>query len=153
MIGETSGNNTPPRYEYPGLGLPLRAHDQSDHGFYPIGAHEACRASESDLIPVRELAAMDIMEKLTDKENWHQKVFDEDVVSKWRKEALAVPDKHFWDLATNAKRPWNHDNDDEDGDYENDRAERIALCRFRCKLENIMDEDTFQTVSGVHYHD
>lgn len=35
---------------------------------------------------------MDIMSKLTDKPEWHRKVFNKKIVAKWKKEALAVPD-------------------------------------------------------------
>ncbi|CAO2652066.1 Nn.00g003490.m01.CDS01 [Neocucurbitaria sp. VM-36] len=102
----------PVMLDYPGLGLPLRHNKQDDYGFYPIGAHGSCYGSDSDMIPVRELAMMDIMEKLTDKENWHKKVFDNEIVVRWRKEALALPDEEFWKLATDGKRQyWDHDND------------------------------------------
>ncbi|KAJ4376011.1 hypothetical protein N0V83_001291 [Neocucurbitaria cava] len=103
----------PKLLEYPGLGLPLRHNDQNfKRGFYPLGAHGSCSGSHSDLIPVRELAMMDVMEKLTDKEDWHKKVFDDEIVAKWRKEALAIPDEEFWKLAINGKRQWWDSNDD-----------------------------------------
>ena len=86
-------------HEYPGFGLPLRYNG----GDYPIGAHGSCTGSQSDLIPVRELAMMDIMEKLTEKEDWNKKVFDEEIVAKWRKEALAIPNEDLWHLAIAGK--------------------------------------------------
>lgn len=87
--------------KYPGLGLPLREGMLRERGalFYPIGAHHDCPYSTSDPLPVRELAMMSIMDKLTDKEDWHRKVFDENIVAKWREEARNIPDEHFWDLA------------------------------------------------------
>ncbi|KAG9194275.1 hypothetical protein G6011_04310 [Alternaria panax] len=131
-MAEISGKSN---NEYPGLGLPLRSWNRQDHGFYPIGSHHECYGSESDIIPVRELAMMDVMEKLTDKFDWHKKVFDDDdVITKWRKEALAIPDDHFWQLAVGAKHQhWNHD--DDRLELDNDWCD--------CKLENILDEDTF----------
>ena len=90
-------------HNYPGLGLPLRHNNQETWLFYPIGAHGSCYGSESDLIPVRELAMMDVMEKLTDKQDWHKRVFDAEVVEKWKKEALAIPDQAQWDLSVSGK--------------------------------------------------
>ncbi|KAK9776456.1 hypothetical protein SCAR479_06779 [Seiridium cardinale] len=89
--------------DYPGLGLPLRHNRQEDYEHYPIGAHGSCRGADSDMLPVREVAMMSIMDRLTDKEGWHKKVFDDAIVSKWREEALAIPDEHFWRLATGGK--------------------------------------------------
>lgn len=80
---------------------------------------------------------MDVMEKLTDKIDWYKKVFDDDIIAKWRKEALAIPDDHFWQLAVGAKRQhWTHD--DNRLELHNDWCD--------CELENILDEATFDTV-------
>lgn len=90
--------------DYPGLGLPLRHHPQRDYGMYPIGAHANCSESDSMMIMVRELAMMSIMERLTDKPDWHTKVFDDTIVANWREEAMKIPDEEFWKLAIEAKR-------------------------------------------------
>ncbi|KAI4940146.1 uncharacterized protein J4E92_001434 [Alternaria infectoria] len=123
---------------YPGLGLPLRHWEQTNYGFYPIGSHPNAYGSESDIIPVRELAVMDVLEKLTDKPDWHKKIFDDEIVAKWRKEALAIPDGRFWHLATAGMRQ-----------YWTDDEDRLELHNGRgsCPLENILDEATFDTVS------
>ncbi|KAH7355962.1 hypothetical protein BKA66DRAFT_574864 [Pyrenochaeta sp. MPI-SDFR-AT-0127] len=127
----------PDTHEYPGLGLPVRHNEQRRYGFYPIGAHGSCYGSDSDLIPVRELAIMDIMEKLTDKEDWHKKVFDEKIVSKWQQEALAIPDEQFWQLATSGKSQfW----DDQNGGQVQIRDDSS---RWIKKLNGIMNERTF----------
>jgi hypothetical protein len=68
-----------------------------------MGTHESCWGSESDPLPVREVAMMIIMDRLMDKENWHKKVFDEEIMAKWRKEALEYPDKQLWEQATGGK--------------------------------------------------
>jgi hypothetical protein len=47
---------------------------------------------------------MSIMESLTDKVDWHVKVYDEEIISKWRAEALALPNDYWWSLPTSAKR-------------------------------------------------
>jgi hypothetical protein len=90
-------------HNYPGLGLPLRHYEQDDCEHYPIGAHSQNYGAESVPLLVRELAMMDVMEKITDKQDWHTKVFDADIVSKWQKEALAVPDEELYRLATAGK--------------------------------------------------
>jgi hypothetical protein len=84
---------------YPGLGLPLRYNGGVAADFYPIGAHEDCEGAKSDLLPLREVAMMNFVEKLTDKPDWHEKIFDSLIVSKWRKEALEIPDGDLWGLA------------------------------------------------------
>jgi hypothetical protein len=67
---------------YPWLDLPLRHQEQNDYRYYPMGAHDSCSGSKSNILPVREFAMMGIMDRLTDKENWHKKVFDEAIVTK-----------------------------------------------------------------------
>jgi hypothetical protein len=127
------------KHDYPGFGLPLRNNDWTDYDYYPIGAHGNIWGADSDIITVRELAMMDIMEKLTNKEDWHKKVFDEDIVSKWRKEALAIPDLYFWNLAVTAKRQhWG--TDDKQPELHDDWP------TDQCELEGIMDDSTFDTV-------
>jgi hypothetical protein len=136
-MAHTTVLELPPKGVYPGFGLPLRNNDWTEYKYYPIGAHGNIWGSDSEIIPVRELAAMDIMEKLTDKENWHVKVFDEDVVAKWRKEALAIPDDHFWNLAVTAKRQhWGTD----------DLQPQLHDESDECELEGIMDDSTIDTV-------
>lgn len=50
-------------------------------------------------MPVREVFMMVLMDRLSDKVDWHKKVFDEEIVAKWRKEALEQPeDKLFSQL-------------------------------------------------------
>ncbi|KKA25905.1 hypothetical protein T310_0108 [Rasamsonia emersonii CBS 393.64] len=42
----------------------------------------------ASLITLREIAMLRIMDKITDKPQWDVKVFDEDIVKKWKEEAL-----------------------------------------------------------------
>ncbi|KAH3913763.1 hypothetical protein HBI56_079360 [Parastagonospora nodorum] len=85
---------------YPGLGLDIRYGPWTGEGYgYPHGAINDGNGTESELLYVRELAMMNIMDKLTDKPDWHKKVFDEEIVAKWRKEALAIPDEELYKLA------------------------------------------------------
>ncbi|KAK3296371.1 uncharacterized protein B0H64DRAFT_424789 [Chaetomium fimeti] len=80
-------------HKYPGIDLPLRYLVQNEEGgagieFYRCGSFEAAAGSLSELIQVREVAMLLLMDRLTDKPNWHKKVFDEAIVAKWRHEAL-----------------------------------------------------------------
>ncbi len=89
--------------EYPGLGLPLRHFPQANYGLYPMGTHENCYGSASNILPVREVAMMIIMDRLMDKSDWQKKVFDDEIIAKWRKEALEYPDDSLWEQATGGK--------------------------------------------------
>ena len=75
---------------------------------------------------------MSVMESLTDKINWHIKVNDDSIVSKWRAEALAMPNLHWWELACNSEdQPWLTD------------GEHVKI------PENIMSENSFDCVSRI----
>jgi hypothetical protein len=88
---------------YPGLGFPLRHYDQREQELYPIGAHAQCSGADSLPLMVRELAMMDVMDKISDKPDWHKKVFDDSIVAKWQKEALSIPNEELYKLATYEK--------------------------------------------------
>lgn len=45
---------------------------------------------QSPNLTARELAMLALMNMLTDKLNWHKDVFDDNVISKWREEALTM---------------------------------------------------------------
>ncbi|KAJ4322123.1 hypothetical protein N0V84_004958 [Fusarium piperis] len=78
--------------KYPGLGLDIRHDDSNDRDvIYPIGVHYNCYGSESDMLFVREVAMMMVMESIMDKPDWHVKVFDAEIANKWKVEALALP--------------------------------------------------------------
>lgn len=124
--------------DYPGFGLPLRYLWEQCDGHYPIGAHNGCPGAQSDMLQVRELAMLAVMESLTDKEEWHQKVFDEGIVSKWREEAMAIPGEHFRNLAMGSKlQCWN----DEGTLY----AETIDPSDMDV-LDNVISDNTFDCV-------
>ena len=84
--------------DYPGLGLDLRhlLDRYAEVPTYRMGIHENCEGAQSDMILVREVAMMIIMDRLTDKPDWNRKVFDEDIVAKWTSEALALPVEQLW---------------------------------------------------------
>lgn len=125
--------------DYPGLGQPLRSYHRPNQKHYSIGAHASCWGAQSDILPVRELAMMSIMDRLTDKEDWHEKVFDEDIVCEWEKETRAISDEELSGLATSGKyQKW-----DEDGRVvlSAESSERIR------PLQNIMADGTFEMVN------
>ena len=102
---------------FPGLGLPIRQEAALDDLYFPrdLPGHE--RRCLSALLPVCEVAMMDIMDKLTDREEWHKKVFDKEVVSRWKQEALEVPDQTWWLMAAGGK--WSNTGLASDKQYEN----------------------------------
>ncbi|KAK3904892.1 hypothetical protein C8A05DRAFT_13257 [Staphylotrichum tortipilum] len=75
--------------EYPGWNLELYHTDRGTSTFF---CKFHCYSSPSWLLCVRETAMMMVMDLLTDKPDWHIKVFDDEIAEKWRQEALAWPD-------------------------------------------------------------
>ena len=48
-----------------------------------------------------------VMDSLTDKVDWHKKIFDVEIVGKWRKEALEQPEEGLYFQATDSQgRKW-----------------------------------------------
>lgn len=102
--------------DYPGLGLPLHFWPQADkayHGWneyppptFPIGSHPNVVGSYSVLLPVREVAMMAVIDRLTDKPEWYHKVFDEAIVSDWKVEVMAVPDEEWMKIAAAPTSEW-----------------------------------------------
>jgi hypothetical protein len=132
----TPGPHTGP--PYPGLGLPLRAEPENHQESYPIGAHGSCDGSHTMLLPVRELAMMHIMDRLTDKADWNKKVWDDGIVEKWRVEAKGIADIEWWNIATGMQAE--EEPDPEDEDYR-------PYMRHRCQLEGVVNDNTFDCVS------
>lgn len=130
------------REVYPGLGLNLR-HVPDEHGaHYPTDLQCDAQVAFSQLLPVREVAMMFIMDMLTDKANWHKKVFDVEIVSTWRKEALGYPEEELWSQATGGK-------------YANQEP-TFGLRSPAPALKGIITSDIFEYVrvfrSFAHYH-
>ncbi|KAK7709768.1 hypothetical protein SLS64_006009 [Diaporthe eres] len=53
--------------------------------------HGANDFQQSPRLTAREVAMLGVMNALTDKPDWHKKVFDEEIVAKWKQEACALP--------------------------------------------------------------
>ncbi|KAL6711466.1 hypothetical protein ACN47E_004400 [Coniothyrium glycines] len=149
-------DSRPVMHEYPGLGLPLRHNEQNKYGFYPIGAHGSCYGSDSLPIPVREVAMMDIMEKLTDKDNWHKKVFDTTIVEKWKKEALAIPNEMLWKLAIDGKRQYYGEEEGHDVQFFDDskkwtETEKGIMTEtaFDCCIQELQSKARYFEKTGI----
>ncbi|KAJ4324576.1 hypothetical protein N0V84_003855 [Fusarium piperis] len=102
-----------PQYQYPGLGLDLRFHDQNEgrEELYPVGIHTNCFGSESEMLFVREVAMMIVMERLTDKPDWHIKVFDDTITEKWIEEGLAIPVRPLYNEIARDGKPFQPSDD------------------------------------------
>ncbi|ESZ91703.1 hypothetical protein SBOR_7922 [Sclerotinia borealis F-4128] len=141
--------------DYPGLGLPIRHESQDRYGHYPIGAHGGCSGANSDMLPIRELAMMSIMDRLTDKEEWHLKVFDEKIVSKWREEARAIPDEQFWNLAISDKvQQWDREgkliiNADSNSERLKPLTGIMSDDSFNCCIKELRSKARFYRETGI----
>ncbi|KAJ4859779.1 hypothetical protein T069G_04767 [Trichoderma breve] len=97
-------------FQYPGVNLPLNTSDRFRFDqlppVYAIGMPQA-RGATSMILPIREVAMMLVMEKLTDKPNWHEKVFDETIVQKWREEARTQSENGLYSRIMEGKTHWN----------------------------------------------
>ncbi|AEO69667.1 uncharacterized protein THITE_2091161 [Thermothielavioides terrestris NRRL 8126] len=85
--------------EYPGVDLPLRFLEQEGVAgvdFYRVGCFRGILGAESELLQVREVAMMILMDRLTDKPNWHVDVFDDAIVARWRDEALSQDERPMY---------------------------------------------------------
>ncbi|KFY31568.1 hypothetical protein V493_00997 [Pseudogymnoascus sp. VKM F-4281 (FW-2241)] len=89
-------------HEYPGVNYALRVYPDSTP-VYITDAHDDCLGHLSQLLPVREVFMMVLMDRLSDKVDWHKKVFDEEIVAKWRKEALEHPEDKLFSQVVEGK--------------------------------------------------
>lgn len=93
-------------HQYPGVNLPLRhlkQQGQAGVDFYRCGSFKGADGTLSQLIQVREMFMMMMMDRLTDKPNWHEKVFNDAIVTKWRIEALAERENRMYEELLDGK--------------------------------------------------
>lgn len=102
-------------HEYPGWNKDLRWTDQRSgerrDATYPMGIHYNCHGAESEMLLMREVAIMLVMDRLTDKPDWHVKVFNDEIADKWRQEALAWPNDDLYNRIINVST-WPNMNED-----------------------------------------
>ena len=100
--------------QYPGINLPLRHMEQDEDGiagvdFYRCGSVPGAfgslsERSLSELVQVREVAMLLLMDRLTDKLGWNKRVFEDNIVTEWRHEALAQDETSLYEeLVTDHK--------------------------------------------------
>lgn len=53
-----------------------------------------------------------VMDHLTEKPNWHIKVFDDEIVTNWKAEVLAWPDEDLWGRLNTCDEDDDEDDDD-----------------------------------------
>lgn len=83
------------RLKLPGFGLPVNHAPPSVRRSRSLGLArypDAVTSWACGNLTLREIAMMGVMNELSDKPDWAKKVFDESIVEKWRKEALAQED-------------------------------------------------------------
>ncbi|KAI0536264.1 hypothetical protein GGR58DRAFT_475769 [Xylaria digitata] len=76
------------RLELPGFGKPLDAVSITPGAKYCLHALWSSFRFESVGLKLREVRMMEFMNQITDKPEWECKVFDEEIVNNWRKEAM-----------------------------------------------------------------
>ncbi|KAK4235350.1 hypothetical protein C8A03DRAFT_46505 [Achaetomium macrosporum] len=95
--------------EYPGWNLDLRFNYGQPRGDdevgYPMGIHHNWRDADahSRMLTVREVAMMLVMDRLTDKVDWHIKVFDDGIAQGWCQEVLAWPKEQLWERISHSE--------------------------------------------------
>lgn len=70
------------RLQRPGFGLPL-AHGILEEGGFP---HAITDYFATTGVTFREMAMLDFVNQITDKPRWTEKIYDEQIVQKWRAE-------------------------------------------------------------------
>jgi len=88
------------------------------------------------MLLVREVAMMQVMERLTDKPDWHIKVFNDEIAEKWKVEALAWPNHDLWRRIANI-----------DFDVDERRLDRLPK-----EPRNILDSGSVDYVSEACAH-
>jgi hypothetical protein len=95
--------------KYPGAGLALRYvklwyDEEAGTEYYRYGSTKHLPGAVSPLIQVREVFMMILMDRLTDKPNWHEKVFNDEIVAKWKAEALSMPEADIYNEIVDPSR-------------------------------------------------
>ncbi|OCL02456.1 hypothetical protein AOQ84DRAFT_182162 [Glonium stellatum] len=90
-----SSSGVSERLKLPGFGLPVNSTTNSWYnGSHHSGNVTVLRYPNAisdwagDLLTVRERSMMAMMNQITDKPEWRRKVFDEEIISKWRNEVV-----------------------------------------------------------------
>ncbi|ERT00935.1 hypothetical protein HMPREF1624_02169 [Sporothrix schenckii ATCC 58251] len=79
------------RVRLPGFGLPHSSGWVANKAKFPHALESEGRGKLSRGLFLRERRMLDFMGSITDKPEWERKVFDEEIVGKWRAEAMEMP--------------------------------------------------------------
>jgi hypothetical protein len=86
------------RVELPGFGLPIDFLPNWNKFSTPVRfPHAIADLVASEGVTVRERRMLDFIDSITDKPGWERKVFDEEIVAKWRAEG-SVQDEEIEDV-------------------------------------------------------
>lgn len=80
-------NDDSHRLKLPGFGSRLTQVPEHVVNFFMHALWEAS-CFESTGLKLREVRMMEFMNQITDKPEWERKVFDEEIVNRWREEAM-----------------------------------------------------------------
>lgn len=72
--------------KFPGFGLGV---EYQPSQCFPLAVDQSW---QSYGVSLREQRMLEFIDKITDKPSWEEKVFDEEIVAKWRKEADVRPE-------------------------------------------------------------
>ncbi|KAM0346281.1 hypothetical protein ACHAPU_005708 [Fusarium lateritium] len=102
-MSESQNNNTIAELAS-AVSLKYRNHDRGGRGFSYPTAIDSDSNSTSDMLLLREVAMLIVMDRLTDKPDWHVKVYDDTITDKWIQEALAIPvEQLYHDIVTDSQ--------------------------------------------------
>ncbi|KAH6647126.1 hypothetical protein BKA67DRAFT_695577 [Truncatella angustata] len=100
-------------------------------------AHGANDFKQDPRLLAREIAMLGVMNSITDKADWNTKVFNEDIVEKWKSEALKMPliTENAWDWCLQEMR-------DKAKLFENNgRILVLDAQSMVCKSDTLVDND------------
>jgi hypothetical protein len=136
--------------EYPGAGLPLRhplcspreGWSQEGTLFYRTGHNSFCVGAETEMMTIREVAMLNLMDHLTDKPDWDRDVFNDDTVAEWRQETFSRSEVELFNAITPDK---------DDYDETEDGLFPTVICQpKRCRL---ISDKAFDYVSIIFSSD
>lgn len=78
------------RIKLPGFGLPRNIGWHREDKHFPHALEKEGRGKLSKGVFLRERRMIEFINSITDKPEWERKVFDEEIVAKWRAEAKAI---------------------------------------------------------------
>lgn len=91
---------------------------------------------------------MAVMDQLTDKPEWYRKVFDDEIVGKWKVEVMAVADDEWMGIAAAPGSDWVGDIRRLHFIREDGRSNMITQERLSVEGWGIMSDEAFDYVSS-----